>query len=322
VPDGTPPARFSHYARGEPLRIFEYRSGENELLGYVCRFARSAGGIQELTLTWCENEQDKSRAWRWIQFPRLRPVYRAQRLDRDRQNFMLIVAGELCADELAFSGEAPPPKLDLSDVRRAIAQADEESKRAAQPFALYDIVSFPGGRSKVGEVDWSCARGRPCAIWFPHSAEHFRVKKGDPQEGELLPLERQPWRVAARKLQETLREHGAIGTFICEAQTTEELPDGWDPVQAMDAGWDRGRLFEWFQQHMASPEERAEALRLARGTAPTPIKASGSDPAWKAKLIREEGVGRLLAELHNVRMLLTHDDKWRGVIYLDDSRTR
>ena len=321
VPDGTPGARFTHYVRGEPLKVFTYKDAEGRLLGYVCRFARSAGGIQELTLTWCENEQDKTRAWRWMQFPRLRPVYRADRLDAERLNMMLIVADEWTADELSYVEPGAEPTIKLSpDVKLSGAEAERAAREQlqARPFSTYDIVSFPGGRSKIGDVDWSCVRGRVCGIWFPHSAEHFKVKKGDPQAGELIPLERQPWRVAARKLQESLREHGALATFICEAQTTEELPDGWDAIRAMDAGWDIKRLHEWFEQHIASPEERAEAQRLARGAAPAAAKASGTDPAWKAKLIREEGVGRLLAELHNVRMILTHDESWRGVIYLDD----
>jgi len=322
VPDGTPAARLSHPHRGEPLRTFTYRDAEGRLLGYVCRFARSAGGIHQLTLTWCRNEQDGSHAWRWMQFPRLRPMYRAERLDPERLNMVLIVADELTAEELAYvePAEAKMEQLRPGEMPKEFMARIQASGAKLPPFLSYDIVSWPGGRTKIGEVDWSPVRGRMCAIWLPHSAERFKVAKGDPQSGEMVPIERQPWRVAARKLQDTLREHGALATFICEAPTLEELPDGWDAVRAMDAGWDLARVHEWFQAHIASAEEQAEARRLASGSvaAPTPLQASGSQDDWRKSLIREEGVGRLLAELHNVRKILTNHDAWRGVIYLDD----
>jgi putative DNA primase/helicase len=224
IPEGTPEARFSHYARGDPLRIFTYRNAAGQLLGYVCRFMRSSGGVQQLTLTWCWNKEEDKFAWRWMQFPKLRPMYGAERLDADRTSIVLVLADEYNAEEFTPKTESQGQYLDPKD-----------------PFIPYNLVSWPGGRSKMGEVDWSPLRQRICMIWFPHSAERFRVAQGDPQSGAMIPIEKQPWRVAARRMMQTLREHGAIPVGIVEAATIEELPDGWDAIRALDSGWDRAR---------------------------------------------------------------------------------
>jgi putative DNA primase/helicase len=300
VPENAPPARFVHPQRGEAFKVFAYRDTEQRLLGYSCQFRRSAGGIHKLTLTWCENESDQSRAWRWIQFPALRPVYRADRLDPERHSIVLIVADEWSADELGYVER---------DHAGAVVDPDK------WPFLSYDVVSWPGGRTKLGEVDWSCLKGRICAIWMPHSAERFKVGKGDPQLGALIPIEKQPWRVAARALKDTLTSFGAIPVALVEAETLEELPDGWDALRALNTGWDLGRLAAWVQAHFATRAELEEAQRLATAGKPAAPKVEGD---WTATLKREDGVGRLLAEPHNVRLLLTNLEAWRGVIWLDE----
>lgn len=314
VPDGTPAPRLTHPQRGEPFRSFVYRDSEQRLLGYACNFRRSAGGIHKLTLTWCEHE-DGSTAWRWIQFPALRPVYRADRLDPDRLNIVLIVGDEWSADELAY---VDPSKKTLPlQPGETVEQWKERvlASPAPSPFLGYDVVSWPGGRSKLGEVDWSCLKGRICTIWMPHSAERFKVAKGDPQLGALIPIEKQPGRVAARALKDTLISFGVMSVAIAEAETVEELPDGWDPIQALNSGWDLGRLAEWLTAHFATRAELEEAQRLARGGKPAAPEIKGD---WTSTLKREDGVGRLLAEPHNVRLLLTNLEAWRGVIWLDE----
>lgn len=297
MPEGTPAPKFNHDVRGEPRRIFTYRDVEGATLGYVCQFLRSAGGVQNITRTWCQNEDDKTFAWRWNQFQKLRPLYGADRLDPDRLRIVLIVADEWTAEELT-------PKYDHEGILQ----------NPGHPFTAFDIVSWSGGRSKLGEVDYSPLKGRICSIWLPHSAQRYKVAKGDPQSGNFLSLEKQPWRVAARQLQETLRAFGAVPVSIVEAETTEELVDGWDPIQAMNMGWDLKRLFDWMQGHFSTAAELAEAQRLASGTQKAPGKVDG---LWDATLLRKEGTGPLLAELHNVRMILSHHEAWRDVIWHD-----
>lgn len=315
VPDDAPAPRLSHPVRGEPTHIHTYRDDQGRVMGYVCRFIRSAGGVHNLTLTWCINEEDRHTAWKWIQFRKFRPVYRAEDLDPERMRIVMIVANELVVDEMMVRKVTYASENNGKDYLTLKKEIDE-GKLSGDPFAAYDLVSWPGGRGKLGEVDWSCLRGRICSIWLPHSQEHFKVAKGDPQSGHLIPLERQPWRVAARQLKETLVAFGAVPISIAEAATSEELPDGWDPVAALSSGWDFRKLAEWYNAHFATADEIEAARALAAGTS-TPSKASPTDPDWMRTLIREEGVGRLLAELANVRAILSQHEKWRGVIYMD-----
>lgn len=287
VPSDAPAPRFRHPVRGEPARIFKYCDAEGNLHGYVCRFLRSAGGAMSLPLTWCRNTRTDERGWRWVAFEKLRPIFGAERLQAEVNHSIVLVVG----DELA---------------------AAELWQRPG--FKAYDVVSWPGGMRKLGEVDWSVLKQRMVLIWLPHSAERYRVAKGDPQSGDLLPIAKQPWRVAARRLEETLREHGAIPIGIVEAETTEELEDGWDACRAEALGWDEARLVAWFDAHFGSRKDVAEANRLA-----TPPRASGSgDELWMRTLIRKDGTGALLPELHNVRLLLSHHPSWKGCIYLDE----
>lgn len=315
VPDGTPAPRLTHPVRGEPTRIHPYHDAEGRLLGYVCRFIRSAGGVHNLSLTWCINDEDHTSAWKWIQFRKFRPVYGANWLDPDRTRMVLIVADEHCVDEIRVR-KAVYANQDAGKDFLTAKREMEEGKVVGDPFGAYDVVSWPGGRSKLGEVDWSSLRGRICSIWLPHSAERFKVAKSDPQSGDLVPRERQPWRVAARLLKETLVAFGAVPVSIVEAETTEELPDGWDPMVALNSGWDFPKLSDWCWKHFATAAEIDEARKLAEG-ASTPIKASPTDPDWMRTLIRKEGVGPLLPELHNVTSILAKHEKWRGVIYMD-----
>lgn len=285
VPDGTPFPRHSHSVRGEPRRVHTYKDAQGRLLGYVCQFMRSAGGSISLTQTWCRNAEGET-AWRWIGFPKLRPIFGAELpgLKDGLTSLVLIVADEATATGL----------------------------RRLKSFSGFEIVSWPGGRSKIGEVDWSLLRERVALIWFPHSAERFKVAAGDPQSGELIPLAKQPWRVAAQRLKDTLREHGAATTFVIEAETVEELPDQWAPEIALESGgYDEAKLYAWFEAHWALAPEKKAAEMLA-----TPSQASGE--AWMRTLIRKDGTGALQAELHNVRLILSHHEQWRDVIYLDE----
>jgi putative DNA primase/helicase len=322
VPKDAPEPRLVHPVRGEPIATHVYRDAEGNLLGYVCRFIRSAGGVHNLALTYCVNEEDKYTAWKWIQFRKFRPIYGAEHLDPERRNIVLIVGDEQAVDAIRVRKVV----FGAADKQRGyfeIKKMIDEGTPPGDPFLIYDLVSWPGGRSKLGEVDWSPLKGRICSIWLPHSAEHFKVARGDPQTGDMVPIEKQPWRVAARQLQETLRAFGAVPISIVEAATTEELPDGWDPVMALDSGWPFEKLGAWCQEHFASAEDLDEARRLATGSLTPPAAApKPEDPAWMRSLLRKEGTGPLLPELHNITSVLSKHEKWKGVIYLDDLRAR
>lgn len=287
VDDDAPAPRFTHTQRGEPVRVHHYQDAQGRTLGYVCRFVKSSGGITSMTRTWCVNEADQSRSWRWIQFPKLRPIFGAELLVKDVPDLVVIVGSEEAA--------------------MAMRQLPE--------FAAFTFVSWPGGAAKIGEVDWSPLRSKLVVVWLPHSAERFKVAKGDPQAGDMMPPQKQPWRAAAQRLKETLTAFGAVPMSTIEAATLEELPDGFDQVRALDEGWSGARLHEWYEAHLGSDSERAEVALLG---ASTPSGAAPGGEEWMRTLMRHRDTQELLAELHNVRLILDKHEAWKGVIFFDE----
>lgn len=129
VPPAAPAPKFVHSHRGAAQERFHFRDAEGATLGYVCTYFKSTGEQIELTLTWCRNA-DGEFAWRWVQFPALRPLYGLDELAADPARAVLLV----------FSCQAAAAARELLPIATA--------------------VSWPGGVRKIAEVDWSPLRGR------------------------------------------------------------------------------------------------------------------------------------------------------------------
>ena len=130
VPEGTPAPKFTHSHRGTTQEHFQFRDADGSTLGYSCVFYRSTGEPIEQTLTWCRSEVDGTFAWRWVQFPKFRPLYGLDELEAQPERAVLLV----------FSC-------------RAAAAA-----RELLPVAV--AVSWAGGVRKIDDVDWTALRGR------------------------------------------------------------------------------------------------------------------------------------------------------------------
>lgn len=277
VPDNAPAPPVAHHVRGTARRMFHYRDELGRALGYVCRFATSSGGATSIPLTWCESAENE-RAWRWMQFPELRPMFNLDQLAARPEASVLVVFDELSAD----------------------------CARTLMPG--YAAVTWPGGIRKIQEVDWSPLKGRLVAIFPDHGGACFRVAKGDPGGGRFLPRDRQPNVRAAFAIADILRGFQATPYTIVDTGAPEALADGWNLADAMNAGWTAEQTGTWFAEHVSLPWAAKEA----------PAQTLASGEAWEAKLLRKDGHGPLLAELYNVRMILTHHAAWRDVIYLDE----
>lgn len=323
VPEDAPEPVCVHYVRGYALRIFGYRDSEGALLGYTCLFGTSSGGSTTLTRTWCEEVGGTKAEWRWAVFPAMRPLFGLDRLAEQPEMPVLV-----CFDELSAT-------------------------YASEMFPAYVAVSWPGGIRKIGEVDWSPLRGRMVAIWADHGAQTFKVAKGDPQEGVVMPRARQPnWR-AAQTIAGTLRAfNAAVWTVVCPREG-ETFPDGWNIARAVGDGWTAEVLDAWYAGHLdndrAHPLIKHFPAEPALGGATDVPESAGADdiaPAadhgtkhakgastatqappvdeelWKRTLLRKDGSGPLLPELANVRAILSHHPAWRDVIYLDEFAQR
>lgn len=301
IPDDTPAARVRHSTRGEPLRVFFYHDAEGRPLGHVCRFMTSSGEAVHLPLTWCQ-DQDGIRGWRWIQFPRFRPM------------FGLDALAEYAADPLGF----------------VLIVFDENEADAARKLLpnIGCVVSWPGGMRKIDEVDWSPLRGHQIVIWPTLTMDRSKVRRDD-DSGLVLPRERQPGWQAALKLEKIALGYGCPAVSIIDPFGTD-MPEGFGPAMAALQDWDEAKAWEFVFDHGQKGigsdfEQRIRRLRGERLPSEAPIDDAHpeplpSDAPWTLRLLTKHG--EVVPCLANVHDILAHSEAWQGVIAFDEFAQR
>ena len=303
VPEDTPKARIRHGTRGEPLDIFTYRDQEEQLLGYTARFMTSTGESVHLPFTWC-SDQDGIRGWRWIQFPRFRPLFGLDSLAKSDPETGLVV----------------------------IVFDEHEVEMACKMIPWGTYISWPGGLRKIDEVDWSPLKGRNVWIWPTKTIQRAKVTRNG-VEGELgavLPRERQPAWLAALKLEKITLGLGCKVQGIIDPFSDPSVPDGFGPTLASLQGWEDKRLDDWMWNYLVRGlgTEAQQRIRRIRGEclpADPPVSDAqhlqvDSDISWHHRLLTKHGeVLNCLANVHDVLVLA---DEWKGVIAFDEFAQR
>lgn len=302
VPEDAPAARMRHSTRGDPLRAFIYRDADGQLLGYTARFLTSTGEAVHLPMTWCQ-DQDGMRGWRWIQFPRYRPVYGLERLSSDADlSWTFVVFDE--------------------------HEAEWGQKLLAEEWK-WDFVSWPGGIRKIDEVDWSALRGRNIVIWPTLTMDRAKMRRDSADGGAVLPREQQSGWKAALKLEKILIGFGCTVVGIADPFKSDGLQEGFGPAMAGTQDWERKRLSDWVWSNSGRGmgDEYAQRVRKLKGERveadPPPGSAQpefvSSEP-WQALLIRKSG--DLVACLANVHDIIANSHEWKGVIAFDEFAQR
>ena len=302
VPEDTPAPRLRHGTRGDPLRAFIYRNAEGQLLGYTARFMTSSGEAVHLPMTWC-HDPEGIRSWRWIQFPRFRPIYGIDRLpELDGTGWTFLVFDEHEA---------------------------EWGQKLLGESLMWDFVAWPGGIKKIDEVDWSVLRGRNVVIWPTLSKDRAKVRRDGGDGGVVLPREQQSgWR-AALKLEKILIGFGCHVTGITDPFSAGELPESFGPAMAGMQNWEPKRLEDWVWANspagMGSDfQQRVRQLKGEHIPADPPPGAAQPDlppsAAWEYGLIRKSG--ELMPCLANVHDILANAPEWKGVIAFDEFAQR
>ncbi|MDR0480591.1 MAG: hypothetical protein LBG66_01750, partial [Gallionellaceae bacterium] len=302
VPDETPAARVRHSTRGEPLRLFTYRNANDELLGYQARFLTSTGEPLHLPLTWCKNDEG-IRGWRWIQFPRLRPLYGLDKL-------------------------AQRPADDAGVVVVVFDENEAEAARKLLPDH-FCVVSWPGGIRKIDEVDWSPLKNCTIWIWPTKTADRAKVRRDDAEGGAVLPRDGQSGWKAALKIERVLRSLGCHIFGVQNPWGDASVPEGFGPAMAESLGWDAMRLMEWMLDGSHANagvgteyEQLRRRLRGEKADADPPEGVPYAVPLehWEQRLMRKHG--EVAATLANVNDMLLNRDEWRGVIAFDEFAQR
>lgn len=302
VPEDAPPVSIRHGNRGDPLRVFEYYDADGRMLGYACRFLTSTGEPLHLPLTWCV-DQDGMRAWRWVQFERLRPLFGLH-------------------------------ELAAADAHDAVVLTFDEHAAWHAKRLLPGMVpvSWPGGTRKIDEVDWSPLKGRLVFIWPTLERKHAQLRNAKATgQAHALPRDQQPMWKAALKIEKIVLGLGGIVVGIVDPWSDDDRPEGFDAGVAGMQDWTPDQTRDWMLGHLRDGEgtEWQRKVRAMRGdhepdAAPEkaslpPTKASAGNvasPPWIDDLLYKSG--ELSACLHNVYQIIVNRPEWRGVIALDE----
>lgn len=303
VPEAAPAAKVKHGNRGEPLRVFIYRNAEDQILGYACRFLTSTGEALHLPLTWCQ-DQDGMRAWRWIQFQRLRPLFGLDRLAAEPDEVVVLCFDEHAAD---WAGKLLP----------------------------FPAVSWSGGARNIDQVDWAPLRGRRVWIWPPFTQARAKLRRDvENGAGPVLPRERQPGWMAALKLERIVTGYGGEVTII-DPWLAQARPEGWDAGMMGLQDWSPEQAIAWaveclnsgagtvIEQRIRKLKGEPEPIRppLAESVLPPSeagaggFESSADEDVFIPALVYRNG--GLASCLSNVYQILAHRAEWRGVVALD-----
>lgn len=135
VPADAPAPPASHSRLGKPVTTWCYRSGSDQLLGYVCRFDTPGRGKVFRPLTYASPKAGGAPQWRWESWPAPRPLYGLPGLAERPDAVVVVTEGEKAADA---AGRLLPGCV---------------------------VVTSPNGSKSAGKADWRPLAGRRIIIW-------------------------------------------------------------------------------------------------------------------------------------------------------------
>ncbi|MCP4546650.1 MAG: hypothetical protein GY835_09325 [bacterium] len=133
VPGDALEPQFRHARYKDMAAKWAYRDAGGRLLGYICRFDRSGGGKDILPHVYCRSSNGRAE-WRWLSFPKPRPIYGLDALAVNATANVIIVEGE-----------------------KAV-----EAGRRLVPESV--VITWPGGSKAIKHTDWSVLKGRKVLI--------------------------------------------------------------------------------------------------------------------------------------------------------------
>lgn len=134
VPDEWAACTCEHSRYGAPSVVWDYRDRLGRLIGRVARYDRKNGGKQ--VIPWTRYAD----GWHPKAFPRPRPLYGLEHLERAPDAPVVIVEGEKAADA---------------------------ARQILQGGPTYVVLTWPGGAQSWRTADWSPVHGRKDVILWP-----------------------------------------------------------------------------------------------------------------------------------------------------------
>ena len=238
-------------------RRWDYRDANGDVLGYVFRFDMPGGGKEVLPLVWAVSSLTGEMQWRWISFPKPRPMYGLDKLAENPNAQVLVVEGEKAADA-----------------------AQELFVGLGVPMSKLVVVSWPGGGKAIKHVDFGALAGRSVALWpdadqKPYPANHERA-------GVTMPFLEQPGTTAMLDVWQAIRETATSVKFV---MPPEGVPDGWDLADPPPSGFS---LLAHIKSSTVDPATLVQANDPAEPVRPIdPVKPEA--PAPKPDVLGDDG---------------------------------
>lgn len=255
VPDSAPmtPDTIRRKIKGQWVSVkasrrWDYRDANGDVLGYVFRFDMPGGGKEVLPLVWAVSSLTGEMQWRWISFPKPRPLYGLDKLAENSNAQVLVVEGEKAADA-----------------------AQELFVGLGVPMSKLVVVSWPGGGKAIKHVDFGALAGRSVALWpdadqKPYPANHERA-------GVTMPFLDQPGTTAMLDVWQAIRETATSVKFV---MPPEGVPDGWDLADPPPSGFS---LLAHIKSSTVDPATLVQANEPAEPVRPIdPVKPEAPAP--------------------------------------------
>lgn len=217
VPADAPAPTFKHRKYDQAAMTWAYHDAAGGLIGYVARFhfakvdketGEESIGKDVIPTVYAQHAETGKREWRWLSFPKPRPLYGLDLLAKHPEALVLIVEGEKTAD----------------------------AARALLPIGATDVppvvvISWPGGGKAIGLVDWSPLQGRRCALWPDADAPGFATMEG--------------WINGKREVEDGIAQLiTGIAASIKVIQPPRDVEEGWDIADAKAEGWTTADLLQ------------------------------------------------------------------------------
>lgn len=202
VPGDSPAVPQAHHKRGRPDVTYTYRDADGNVLGYILRFEAKKDNKKEfIPLTLWSSLSGKAE-WKWNIWPVPRPLYGLNYLAAGEDMPVLVVEGEKAADSICGL---------LS--RRFV------------------VLSWPGGASSVGKIDFRPLAGRDVVLWpdndLPGLTAMEKVKAAALKAGAKS--------VVTLDVRLLAKIDAAPSGAIIDRLGS--LPVGWDAADAVKEGW-------------------------------------------------------------------------------------
>lgn len=279
-PAGEPPCDCIHKKFGKPVAVWTYLGPERQVLFYIARYDPPASGTRKAFVTWTWTANGWiPRAW-----PRNRPIYGLELLAERTNDPVMICEGEKACD-------------------------------AAREICghVYVCVSWPGGASASGKVDWSPLKGRKVVFWPDADAAGIKAMED----------------IVQMLLQ------------ICPEVKWIDVSgkdDGWDAADALAGGMDSEAFFSWGRgqirtaerpvvveaKPVAPPEAVAQATQVVAIQQNIQVEEGLLDPVkaadfalWESLGVPTGDNGRPIACSRTARMILEGLPRFKSIVWYD-----